>query len=263
MHYRKNMNRSRSLSDFTLLKKKYLYNFFQKNDLKKVKVDGFNCFVIPEQYYIWKGIQINDPKNKWFIDGIRDHEGIFDNISSNFFADKGIASLYGTKLKGVDLQFKIVKDIVLIDLSDFHNIQRIWRFFSELRLSDVDQYPYIQNMYKETKNEWLKKERLQKKYPTEDALWEKFIQENFKEVIVETIANFEYDKTTKTIKSPTKTHRRSTEWFDHELVKMICNVFGNSSNGWIYFKKIGDDFHDEILLCKAKDSLIYIDHHKK
>lgn len=258
------MIKSKSLSDFTALKKKYLYKFFQKKDLKKLKVDGFHCFVIPEQYYIWKGIKIDDPNNKWFVDGIKDHDGVFSGLSSNFFADKDVASHYGTKKGGVDLQFKIVKDVVLIDLSDYHNIHMIWKFFSNMKLYDVDKYPYVRDLYLKSRDDWMSRDRLQKKYPTEELWWDHFITENFKDIIVETIGNFEYDTKSKKVKSPTKVHRRSAEWFDNDLVKMICNVFGDNCNGWIYFRgDVNDEFHDEILLCNARDNLIYIDYHKK
>lgn len=253
-----NSARSKSFSDLTKLKKKYLYNFFLKQDLKKVVDNGFVSYIIPDQYYIWKGIRLNDPKNKWFLDGIRDNEQIFENISSNFFADKHVASHYGTKNKGVDLQFKIVKPIKLIDLSDFTNIQTIWKFFRHISIDQLDKYPYIQDLYEKSKNE-----KIRKKYPNENDYFNFFIEQNFREIIVETIGNFDYDKSTKSLRSPTKVHRRSAEWFDHELVKTICNVFKDQCDGWIYFTTQGDDFHDEILVCDAKYFIQYVDFHKK
>ena len=258
-----NRSRSQSLSDLTKLKKQYLYNFFLKKDLKKVVDNGFVSYVIPEQYYIWKGIKLNDPKNKWFVDGIRDNKEIFQNISSNFFADKHVASHYGTKHQGVDLQFKIVKPIKLIDLSDFQNIQTIWKFFKNINIEQLDQYPYIQDLFEKSKEEWRNRERLQKKYPSEKEYFKFCIEKNFKEMIVETIGNFEYDQASKSIKSPTKVHRRSAEWFDTDLVKAICNIFKENCDGWIYFKQDNDDFHDEILVCNAEHYLQYIDFHKK
>ena len=45
-------------------KKYYLYNFFKKEDLNYGSKEGYHCFIIPTQYYIWKGINLNDEKNK-------------------------------------------------------------------------------------------------------------------------------------------------------------------------------------------------------
>ena len=45
-------------------KKKYLHEFFKKEDLKNISIDGLDYFIIPKQYYIWKGISTNDKKIK-------------------------------------------------------------------------------------------------------------------------------------------------------------------------------------------------------
>jgi hypothetical protein len=49
-------------------------------------------------------------------------------MSSYFFADKNPASLYGTNRSGVDLQFKITEDIVLLDISSLKTIVSLFRY---------------------------------------------------------------------------------------------------------------------------------------
>jgi hypothetical protein len=48
---------------FTLREKKeYLRNFFKKKELKYKTENGLDFFIIPKQYYLWKGINTNDKK---------------------------------------------------------------------------------------------------------------------------------------------------------------------------------------------------------
>lgn len=48
---------------FTLREKKeYLRNFFKKEELKYKTENGLDFFIIPKQYYLWKGINTNDKK---------------------------------------------------------------------------------------------------------------------------------------------------------------------------------------------------------
>lgn len=43
-------------------KKEYLYNFFKRAELKYKTTNGLDFFIIPKQYYLWKGINIKDRK---------------------------------------------------------------------------------------------------------------------------------------------------------------------------------------------------------
>ena len=61
--------------------------------------------------------------------------------------------------------------------------------------------------------------------------------------------------------------RKSDEFSDQELVKLICGMKNNKINGWIYFKQEQEDgnkiiFHDEILICNPYGYIEYIDYHK-
>ena len=45
-------------------KKEYLRNFFKKEELKYKTENGLDFFILPKQYYLWKGINTNDKKNR-------------------------------------------------------------------------------------------------------------------------------------------------------------------------------------------------------
>lgn len=242
------LSRSLSTGDLNSYKKKYLYNFFLKKDLKKIKENGLNCFIIPKDYYLWKGIR----DKRW----IENHD--ITKLKSNYFADKFVASHYGIKQDGYDLQFKIINDIKLVDISDDNNIQKIYSTLKSLTEEQLLQYSFIKDNYNEEKQKWLKKEKLQEKYP---IFLDYFIKQNLLEIIIETIGEYIHDPLLKTFKSPKKAQRKSSEWFDEELEKIICNIF-NNVDGWIYFLKDEDDFHDEIYICNAYKFVKYIDFHK-
>lgn len=244
------LSRSLSTGDLNSYKKKYLYNFFLKKDLKKIKDHGLNCFIIPKDYYLWKGI--HDSYKTW----VDNHD--ITNLKSHYFADKSVASKYGTKKNGYDLQFKIINDIKLVDISDDNNIQKIYSTLKSLTEQQLLQYTFIKDNYNEEKQKWLKKEKLQEKYP---IFLDYFIKQNLLDIIIDTIAEYVYDPLLKTYKSPKKAKRKSYEDFDVELEKIICNIF-NNVDGWIYFFKDEDDFHDEIYICNAPKFIKYIDFHK-
>tara|TARA_Y100000389_G_scaffold205100_1_gene263157 strand:+ start:1846 stop:2595 length:750 start_codon:yes stop_codon:yes gene_type:complete len=243
------ISRSKSTNDLQLLKKQYLYNFFLKKDLKKIKENGFTYYIIPSNYYLWKGIK----DDIWIKNGEK-----MDTLSSNFFADKNVASHYGTKKGGYELQFKIFKDIKLLDISDDNNIQLIYSKLKSLTEDQLLHYSFIKNTYISEKESWKKKEKLKQKYPDFN---EYFKKEQLLSVIVETIGEYIHDPLLKTFKSPKKAVRKSAEWFDNELVDIICNIF-NEGDGWIYFLHNDDDFHDEIYICNASNFIRYIDYHK-
>ena len=151
-------------------KKKYLYNFFKKEDLNHGTKDGYDYFVIPNQYYIWKGVNLNDKKNKNVDIEDKDSKKILDNISSYFFADKETASLYGSKIDGdncVDLQFKIVKDLVLMDISNINTIITLFKYLRNLKYEELKENELLFNDYNIELLDWNKSVNLKKKNPTE------------------------------------------------------------------------------------------------
>lgn len=259
------LRKNKSTSDISKLKKKYFYDFFQKKDLKVINQDGFILYVIPKEYYLWRGIKIDISKAEWDESVVNDKNKVFITQSS-FFADKKIASLYGTKTKnpkmtGIDLQFYIQEDIKLLDISDIRNIKRLWNHFKKIQIENVDDYPYLSEIYKKEHIKWMKSEIQKKKYPTEKDFFEKFKNDYVYEIIVQTIGNLEYDSN-KQIKTPTKCKRCSVDYMDLELVDVICKLLNCEIDGWIYFKQEDNDFHDEILLCNAPQFLKYVGSHK-
>ena len=251
-------------------KKKYLYQFFKKEDLKHVSKDGFDYFIIPKQYYIWKGISVNDAKNKGVNIDDNDTKKILNNLSSFFFADKETASLYGTKRtskEGVDLQFKIVEDIVLLDISSINSIVSLFKYLKNITFEDLKNNKYLLDDYNESLISWKKSIISQKKYPTEEIFFEKKWKVNIRELITDTIGNYNPKRVNGKLSSPetpTKVERKSDDDSDKELVKLICNIKNIKINGWIYFKEIENDtFHDEILICNPFGYIEYVDYHKK
>lgn len=250
-------------------KKKYLHNFFNKEDLNFISKDGFDYFIIPKQYYIWKGISVNDAKNKDVNIENKNSKNILDNLSSYFFADKETASLYGSKRiskDGVDLQFKIIKDIVLMDISSMNTIIKLFKYLRNLTYDELKENEFLLNDYNSEVLSWEKSTHLKKKYPTEEIFFEKKWKVNWAEQITNTLGNYEPKYVNGKIsspKTPTKVERKSDEVFDKILVDLICSICKkNGINGWIYFRQDDNDFHDEILICNPYGYIEYIDYHK-
>lgn len=250
-------------------KKYYLYNFFKKEDLNYGSTEGYHCFIIPTQYYIWKGINLNDEKNKNVNIEDKDSKKILDNISSYFFADKETASLYGSK-KGcdncVDLQFKIVKDLVLMDISDINTIITLFKYLRNLKYEELKENELLFNDYNNELLDWNKSMNLKKKYPTEELFFEKKWKVWWAEQITNTLGNYEpkyVNGKVSSPKTPKKVERKSDDFFDKILVDLICTICKKKGiNGWIYFKQDDNEFHDEIMICDAHEYIEYIDYHK-
>tara|TARA_B100000795_G_scaffold268447_2_gene255414 strand:- start:322 stop:1155 length:834 start_codon:yes stop_codon:yes gene_type:complete len=254
-------------------KKEYLYKFFKKEDLKIKKYGNFEFFIIPSQYYIWKGINSNSEKNKNIDIEKKDTNEILKYLSSYFFADKETAASYGTSKKNnddcVDLQFKIIKDIVLLDISSLNTIIALFKYFKNLNIEDLDDNPYLLNDYNVEKKGWIESTIRQKKYPTEKEFFEKRWKVGITELITQTLGNYDPKRDSKgkigSPNTPTRVERKSKEFSDSELVKLICSINKIDFNGWIYFKNDTGDidyFHDEIMICKPHGYIEYIDYHK-
>lgn len=253
-------------------KKEYLLNFFKKEELKYKTENGLDFFIIPKQYYLWKGINTNDKKNRNVDIENKDTDTMLKTMSSYFFADKNTASLYGTKRSGVDLQFKIVEDIVLLDISSLKTIVSLFRYIKSLTMEDVMKNEYLLEDYNTELSSWNEYSNWKKKYPTEKDFFEKKWKVNLRELITDTLGNYEVKTTSNgTIgspKTPTKVERKSEEIFDILLVKFICSMTNFGYNGWIYFRinetnTEGSIFHDEIMICNPNGCIEYVDYHKK
>ena len=253
-------------------KKEYLYNFFKRDELKHKTENGLDFFIIPKQYYLWKGINIKDKKNSNVDIENKDTDAMLKTMSSYFFADKNTASLYGTQRTGVDLQFKIVEDIVLLDISSLKTITTLFKYIKNLTMEDVKKNEYLLKDYENELSSWNTYPNWKKKYPTEEDFFKNKWKVNLRELITDTLGNYEAKQTSNgTIgspKTPTKVERKSEELFDILLVKFICSITNFGYNGWIYFRinetnTEGSIFHDEIMICNPNGCIEYIDYHKK
>jgi len=253
-------------------KKEYLLNFFKKEELKYKTENGLDFFIIPKQYYLWKGINTKDKKNRNVDIENKDTDTMLKTMSSYFFADKNTASLYGTKRSGVDLQFKIVEDIVLLDISSLKTIVSLFRYIKSLTMEDVMKNEYLLEDYNTELSSWNEYSNWKKKYPTEKDFFEKKWKVNLRELITDTLGNYEVKTTSNgrigSPKTPTKVERKSEEIFDILLVKFICSMTNFGYNGWIYFRinetnTEGSIFHDEIMICNPNGCIEYVDYHKK
>ena len=227
-------------------KKEYLYHFFDKKDLKIEKSKKYNLdiFVLPVDYYLWKGID----------------KGLKYDASKNtngFFANKETAARYGTKKMiykkgahviepGTDLQFKIIKEIKLLDIGNLDNMLILWEVISSIdeeKLNDASNKFY----------------KFLKKNTDIDVTDPKFLQktmEIYKEYLVNTCVNYESTgKPDYIIKTPTRCVRKSDEFSDSFLIEFF-NAIDDNIDGWIHFNT--DDFHDEILIFNVKKHLKYI-----
>jgi hypothetical protein len=252
-------------------KKAYLYNFFKRDELKHKTENGLDFFIIPKQYYLWKGINIKDKKNSNVDIENKDTDAMLKTMSSYFFADKNTASLYGTQRTGVDLQFKIVEDIVLLDISSLKTITTLFKYIKNLTMEDVKKNEYLLNDYENELSSWNTYPNWKKKYPTEEDFFKNKWKVNLRELITDTLGNYEAKQTSNgTIgspKTPTKVERKSEELFDILLVKFICSITNFGYNGWIYFRinetnTEGSIFHDEIMICNPNGCIEYVDYHK-
>ena len=168
-------------------KKEYLLNFFKREELKYKSENGLDFFIIPKQYYLWKGINTNDKKNEKVEIENKDTDKMLKTMSSYFFADKNTASLYGTKRLGVDLQFKIVEDIVLLDISSLNTIVSLFRYVKKLTMEDVKNNEYLLKDYENELRAWNKYPNWKKRYPTEEDFFEKKWKVNLRELITDTL----------------------------------------------------------------------------
>lgn len=224
-------------------KKRYLLKFFRKSDLRNEKsfTYKFDLFVLPKNYYLWKGIS----KGKSY-----DHSMTLDS----FYANKEVASIYGTKESqpGTDLQFKIINEIKLFDLGNIDNIKIIFRILDKITYKNLQDksnkfYTYLRENFEANFNT--------KKY-NENEYVIKCI-EMYKGLLVDTTVNFSLNQN-KRIKTPTRCERKSYVFFDEILVTFLKS-FDDKFDGWIHFKT--DFFHDEILLFDTSKHLKFIDYH--
>jgi len=147
---------------------------------------------------------------------------------------------------GTDLQFKIKKEIKLLDIGNLNNMLILWGLITSLneeKLNDDTNkfYKYL------------------KKNAGVDVTNPKFLQktmETYKDYIVNTCCNCETTgKPDYIIKTPTRCERKSDEFFDNYLIQFL-SALDDNIDGWIHFNT--ELFHDEILIFDVKKHLDYI-----
>ena len=263
------------------IKKEYLYSFFKKEDLRSCSTDGFDFFIIPSEYYLWKGVNIASKKNQNLNIKSKNTEEILEHLSSYFFADKETASLYGTKRYisknvGFDLQFRIVKDIVLLDISSVSTIIALYNYIKNITIDELEKNKYLIDNYTAELEFWKGSDKWKINYPTEEIFFTEKWKKEMKGLIIDTLGNYDrgnsFEDSIGSPKTPTMVERKSKEFFDSELVKLICgmkhlNCNGQQINGWIYFKQIKTDdnistFHDELMICNPYGHIEYVGYHK-
>jgi len=239
-----------SLKTYTISKEKklkYLYKFFNKKDLKLEKSNKykFELITLPIDYYLWKGIG----KGMKYDHSIN---------TDGFFASKETASHYGTnpEIKGTDLQFKIIKELKLIDIGSLNNMRIIWNIIDSISLNNINDkkskiYSYIKSNY------IADNKKLGSNSDIKDPNILPDIAYLYKMLLVETCVNYARSPNTK-IKSPTKCIRKSDEVYDKKLIDFIKSIDDNI-DGWIHFNT--EDFHDEILIFNVNKHLKFIDYH--
>jgi len=224
-------------------KKRYLFKFFRKSDLRNEKSFKykFDLFVLPKNYYLWKGITKGKSYDRTMT-------------MNSFYSNKEVASIYGTKKSqpGTDLQFKIINEIKLFDLGNIDNIKIIFRILDKITYDNLQDksnkfYSYLRENFETNFNT---------KTYNENEYVSKCI-EMYKGLLVDTTVNLSFDDN-KRIKSPTRCERKSCVFFDEDLVKFLKS-FDDKFDGWIHFKT--DFFHDEILLFDTSKHLKFIDYH--
>jgi len=86
-------------------------------------------------------------------------------------------------------------------------------------------------------------------------------KKEFIETLNDTCFSAEYDKDYNVI-AIKECKRKSSEWFDPDLVNIICSLWKKDLNlpdidGWIYFETPNSTFHFEVLLCNPFDLIEY------
>jgi hypothetical protein len=235
---------------------------------RRVK-NGFKTYTFEKGKSIWHGTTANFSTDseiqKWY-------QKILNNDIANalnkpfYLTDKKTASAYGTAMDssklvciytkppdpktydinssdiiplyykpghhGVNIEFEVIKDFVLLDIGNIGNIKKLWDIIDKSTKIDND----TKEGYHATIAETCAMPRTYKVPIGKRSFYTKY-------------------------RKPKRCERKSNDFQDEQLIKLICN---NSEldfiDGWIYFgtEHFGKDpstFHGEVLLCKPEDKL--------
>lgn len=189
---------------------------------KKSIVDGFSVFILPKNTHLYRGYK---------------SRAILSRDKPMWFSDPRIASVY-TKNNTYCKSHKIMKDLVLVDITDYNNIKKI----------------YTSDMLTEQEKEivslttGIDREEM---YPSEDSTTYPKIFCSYSRQPKDTLKFCPVGWYTK--------HDQDTqEYINLRLARIVCR-FGY--DGWIVPKNKGVDYsmggkyHNEVLLCRPSDSL--------
>lgn len=248
---------------------------FRRSDqsIGRKKLKGFKVYIIQKNKSLWHGTTANVDNPEWFNQLINDKVA-FDRPF--YLTHHNAAKLYGSEVDmsklvvmpayginanrdvinsndmipiyhipnghGVDIEFNVTRDLVLFDLGNLDNIQKLWEKIDTITESDAKKYKsYIE--YEMTLDEF---------------------KASLKETLINTCAEYRtLGKSTsyKPLK-PKRCIRKSIDWSDKDLEAFLCTYFsdcvGESVDGWVYFademfgknaSNSRGNFHSEVLLC--------------
>jgi len=255
-----NYKKNKSLSNnyFFNNKSSKLHSFITT----KNKYDDFELTIVPYKTILYQGTDFNFEGNKKSINDYYNYYNKRHN-GAYFLSSYKVASLYGINKdfsniiyttipdkneiiktvntyeyiyplyyikgnRGVNIKYTLNKNLILINIGNINNVRKLWNIIKSLNIDDNDK----------------------------------------KEEYLDTIFNTcgVYEKSNGYLKPPTIAKRISNDDSDDELVKLFINIFKPyfklnyklDIDGWIYYSKNEDNFHDEILIIDNK-SLIFKD----
>lgn len=248
----------------------------KRTDLKHILVNGITLYIFPKNKSLYHGTIANtekDPSNYNKLikkltkldTGFLTKYKTLDLVKSTFYlSSKNIADNYGcnkdsscivTALhhsitnKGEKPNRKHV--VPLYYVKGEHGVTIEFNSIIDLRLFDLGNIENIKILVAAITNcNTLNKEE----------------KKNYLEAFNNTCFTAEYDDNYEIIRIK-ECKRISTEWFDPELVQIICSLWNihllnlPKIDGWIYFENENTNFHFEILLCRPSKILNYIKTH--
>lgn len=251
--YNNNLKKNKSLSNNNYLTNKAskLHSFITTGN----KYTDFEITMVPYKTILYQGTDFNFERDKKSIDDYYNYYNKRHN-GAYFLSSYNVASLYGINKdfsniiyitipdkkevknpvntyeyiyplyyikgnRGINVKYNLNKNLILIDIGNIKNVIKLWNIIKSLNIDD-----------------------------------------DIKEEYLDTIYNTcgVYEKSNGYSKPPTTAKRISNEDSDDDLVNLFIKIFKPffKSNykididGWIYYSRSQDNFHDEILILDNK-----------
>lgn len=229
--------------------------------IEKNKHD-LDVYIIPKGKSLWHGTTANTSEDKTTLEWLNNIEK--NNIEQTlnrplYLADKQTCSKYGSQKDnakivsivnhnitpgstcdpsmviplycvngshGIDIEFRVKEDIKLLDIGYSNNMKKVIKIIKTTIKDKTQQNEYI-SVLRNT-------------------------------CITHNDDTYTSDSNSEKLLNSLVCKRISTEWFDPDLVKLLCSDIDLDIDGWIYFaESTSSSFHSEILLCKPNDKLKY------